>query len=737
VCEIGISVGSNHAIVPLPGNWKYLNLTESKKLNQTKDAGLGMRRLVRDTGRRLMGLDESMVMEYTTRYENASSARLAAQSDSIATSCAERTDCAAPLTTCMSTWGGPIPCDSCLYGSQCARQVTQEAYWLGTNAHDQTHMCECAHMTHTDNLVPVLNATAESWRGDSFCDRIMRGYSDRNASDLSPLEVANLRRCSDLRIYAEMVAQVTGVNTLPRDMFHSWSTLPVLIYKTSMAFPKAVVMADEAEQRLVARQLGADPNLVASLVNVSWTISAALRALLEEHVGSEAAQNVVDSAPAAFKYGMVTAKTYARAVNLSKVSSMFAGIPKDSTLQKESEAEINYSIQLESDAASARRLLTINPNRPDVINTKDIVDSGCLVMYVFFDTFQAALQEVTAHYMGYFQQVSIPKFFGTYVDQRPPSAPRAPPAPFGYPRPPRPSPKPPQPPFPRPPPALGAPLAPRPPPNPPPNPPPPPKRMLLSAGQPKRMLLSAGQPKRKLMQIPSPLPFPPVPPRSRPPSPPLPPMPPFPPDPPGPPPPDMSSTDGYSDEYVVQGATRPGFETAFSGIVSGIIGVDVVATVKDYVNRGVRPISASKHGSASMDQVIDWVAANSKCPHETLYNQVGHQKLVDTFFTTGVQALLLCLVSGLVLGSTFSSLVAIITTAVLFGFIPVVLSRAYDISIACFVRAPPLMPAALADDLFDIVNMTLLPRCEAILLLPCDTSFALTIVRSPGTSLGR
>lgn len=77
---------------------------------------------------------------------------------------------------------------------------------------------------------------------------------------------------------------------------------------------------------------------------------------------------------------------------------------------------------------------------------------------------------------------------------------------------------------------------------------------------------------------------------------------------------------------------------------------------------------------------------------------------------TGKRIMLVCIIAGMALGGSFSSLVTIITTMLIISFVPIVMVRTYDVSPMCFLRFPPMLPAGVADDIFDIFNTTIFPR---------------------------
>ena len=675
-CEVGISVGSNHIFMPVPGDWRPLSLKKDTALpGDAARVGLANRRYVADIpGRRLLSMATGDEF-YTTNFVNASTARHAAQSDGISTMCHAAADCAAPETTCDGSYGTPMPCESCLYGSRCAKDA-----------------CECRHFIHTDSVSPVLNGTKNAWRGDSFCDRIMRGYSDRNPEELSPLEIANLRRCSELRLYGEVVAQVTGITTLPRDIFYSWSTLPVVLYRTASAVPEAVFMNTVAEQRLVARQRGADPNMVVSAVNLAWAVAAAGRAIVD-HVAAQNTTHVakihtmLNATPVVFKYSAIVAKNYAKTVDTTAM------------LQRANSFMDSYTESVVHEGR--RRLLYVNQTIPDIIKTNAPKHSAsCDVMSVFLSSVRSAMVVSARYYATYFKTVSVPKFAGTYASVDVPPSPPQPPRPRPSPAPPHPPPSPPRPRSPQPP------QPPRSPPYPPAPRPPPARPPPVAGGR----RLHANPPPPKLRPPPTP-PYPPRPP-------PLPlhvKMPRTPPGPPAAPPapprpaPDMAEEEGEetdSDDGAEGAIPAKGFTVVIIKGISNLLGINLAPYTTNFIDGTVKPLTSHA------DEIIHWASKYGHCPHESLYNadSGGHQRLVNEMVWTAKRLILVCALSGMLMGSTLSSVVTLITTVSVFAFMPIVIVRTYDMSPMCFMRLPPMLPAGIADDIFDVFNVTLLPR---------------------------
>ena len=185
------------------------------------------------------------------------------------------------------------------------------------------------------------------------------------------------------------------------------------------------------------------------------------------------------------------------------------------------------------------------------------------------------------------------------------------------------------------------------------------------------------------------------------------PSPPFPPrSPPGPPPPGLPPPVVEPQLAPLSvNTTRRGAQTAILGAISGATGFDVEGYLDSFFGSYVQP---SKFKPV---QVMRWVERHSACPHESLYTDAGGpDRLAQEFTRTAWQLTLGCSALSFLFGSTFFALVSFATALASFAFLPLWLSRTYDVSILCFARLPPLLPGRFADDAFDILNQTLLPR---------------------------
>ncbi len=134
------------------------------------------------------------------------------------TRCASALDCASSSVTslrvCRSLWGTPVPCYSC-------SERTHSTWWgdaEGFGCDAETRLCACsappATSEFTDELVDLFD-----WRGNSWCDRVMRGYHTHAVK--APIERASILRCTMLRAAGAAVGQAIGLPTLPNDIFYN------------------------------------------------------------------------------------------------------------------------------------------------------------------------------------------------------------------------------------------------------------------------------------------------------------------------------------------------------------------------------------------------------------------------------------------------------------------------------------------------------------------------------------
>ena len=115
-------------------------------------------------------------------------------------------------------------------------------------------------------------------------------------------------------------------------------------------------------------------------------------------------------------------------------------------------------------------------------------------------------------------------------------------------------------------------------------------------------------------------------------------------------------------------------------------------------------------GGATVTGVSRWLQAHDSCPHSALYRVGGADNLTAAAWRTATQLGLACVVAGVLFGGVMSSLTGLATVFAALSFVPWVLMRTYDLPLACLIRLPPMLPVGLADDMFDVLNTSVLPR---------------------------
>jgi hypothetical protein len=112
--------------------------------------------------------------------------------------------------SCRSLWGRPIPCYSC---SERVHNVK-----TGFACDPIEKECVCTVTRDNEEGESHLVDIGE-WRGNSWCDKIMRGY--KTTSVRSPLERAWIHRCSVLKALGETVVSFVGIPTIPPDILYN------------------------------------------------------------------------------------------------------------------------------------------------------------------------------------------------------------------------------------------------------------------------------------------------------------------------------------------------------------------------------------------------------------------------------------------------------------------------------------------------------------------------------------
>ncbi len=134
------------------------------------------------------------------------------------TRCERALDCASSSVTnlrvCRSLWGTPIPCFSC-------SERTHALEWgdgEGFGCDPETRTCACSAPPPTSEFTDEVVDMFE-WRGNSWCDRVMRGYHTHAVT--APIERASILRCTMLRAAGESASRAIGLPTIPSDIFYN------------------------------------------------------------------------------------------------------------------------------------------------------------------------------------------------------------------------------------------------------------------------------------------------------------------------------------------------------------------------------------------------------------------------------------------------------------------------------------------------------------------------------------
>jgi hypothetical protein len=133
-------------------------------------------------------------------------------STGFASFCSRTKDCKSTFLhakICTSLWGTPVPCYSC---------SERNIPGLSFACAEQTKTCECIPKLNDDfNSSFIVDGT--TWRGDSFCDRVLRGYHGKKFT--TPLEKATIWRCTSLRAVGQLVLKYTGFQSVPPDIMYN------------------------------------------------------------------------------------------------------------------------------------------------------------------------------------------------------------------------------------------------------------------------------------------------------------------------------------------------------------------------------------------------------------------------------------------------------------------------------------------------------------------------------------
>lgn len=110
-------------------------------------------------------------------------------------------------TICKSLWTLPITCYSC------SERVHGASFSLGYQCNAQSKTCECTGPVSVDPEDERDRPDDVDWRGDSWCDKIMRGY--RHAAIRTPLENVWVHKCGRLREFGIGLTNWLGLQSVP------------------------------------------------------------------------------------------------------------------------------------------------------------------------------------------------------------------------------------------------------------------------------------------------------------------------------------------------------------------------------------------------------------------------------------------------------------------------------------------------------------------------------------------
>ena len=80
-----------------------------------------------------------------------------------------------------------------------------------------TRTCECASKPRVTENTTAVDGT--DWRGDSFCDKIMRGYHEKRVTN--PLEKAWTERCTYMRVVGQNIVNFLHLYSVPPDIIYN------------------------------------------------------------------------------------------------------------------------------------------------------------------------------------------------------------------------------------------------------------------------------------------------------------------------------------------------------------------------------------------------------------------------------------------------------------------------------------------------------------------------------------
>ena len=183
------------------------------------------------------------------------------------TECGSPAQCFEPEALCSTDLIGAVPCASCSVRGEGGRAVR--------SCDAVTRSCVCGQA----GPMPDLGASREPdptvlefpemmdpelWRGQTYCDRLVRGYA--RVVDLSTLERLQVEQCIRQRTWSLQVGTALGVPTLPPDLFYNAWAFPKLAVDVARGvFMTRGAASDGAtvrEQWIMLDESGLDPVVV-------------------------------------------------------------------------------------------------------------------------------------------------------------------------------------------------------------------------------------------------------------------------------------------------------------------------------------------------------------------------------------------------------------------------------------------------------------------------------------------
>jgi hypothetical protein len=131
-------------------------------------------------------------------------------------SCTRALDCAPSFENpaiCRSLWDGPMPCYSC------SERIHGNSTAAGYACNPRSKKCECSPPIIIDPEDERERPDDAEWRGDSWCDTLMRAY--KYQAIRSPLENAWVFKCSKQREFGMKLMHWLGLHTVPPDVLYN------------------------------------------------------------------------------------------------------------------------------------------------------------------------------------------------------------------------------------------------------------------------------------------------------------------------------------------------------------------------------------------------------------------------------------------------------------------------------------------------------------------------------------